>query len=57
MHPIGPAVAVGIEFRFDPQLLANPPGRIRKRGDDLRLPIDEHGLGLLLGGSDGDTEH
>src|SRR5690606_31779994 len=41
VHAVAPAVAVRVELRLDPELLADPGGGIGERGNDLRLPVDE----------------
>ena len=39
VHPVLPAVVVGVELRFHPQALPHPLGGVGKGGGDLRLPI------------------
>jgi hypothetical protein len=40
MHAIQLAVTIGIEFRGDPQIVADPEIGILELRDDLRLTID-----------------
>ena len=54
VYPVGSAVAVGIETGLDPEFVANPGGRVRELGHDLRLPVLEDGPGAVVAGHGGE---
>ena len=54
MHPVGSAVAVGVEVGLDPEFVPHPGGRIRELRDDLRLPVLEDGPGPVVAGRGGE---
>ena len=43
---VGPAVAVGVEFGLDPQVVADPGGGVGEGGDDPGLAVLDDGAGL-----------
>jgi hypothetical protein len=47
VHAIGLAVAVRVELGLDPEIMADPARRVRKRGDDLGLAVAEDRPGRL----------
>ena len=55
VHAVGPAVAVGVELGLDPEVVADPGGRVGERGDDLGLAVLDDGAGLG-GGRGGEGE-
>ena len=46
VHAVGPSVAVGVELGLDPEVVADPGGRIGEGGDDLGLAVLDDGAGL-----------